>query len=213
MIEGQAEISVNRYHDSLGVVEVDIAAYFGAQTARAIENFQISGIPISHYPALIRALAYVKKAAALANLEIGDLDHVKASAIAAACDDVADGHYADHFALDVFQGGAGTSTNMNMNEVIANIALEKLGHTKGMFDVVHPNNDVNLSQSTNDVYPTAIRLAVLLSYQTLSDALETLAASFESKAIEFSHVLKLGQTLQNIQRFEIALQRSARRVW
>ncbi|TIX26358.1 MAG: aspartate ammonia-lyase, partial [Mesorhizobium sp.] len=156
---------VRQEEDSLGQVDVPEEAYYGAQTARAINNFQISGIPIGHYPLFIRALALVKKAAALANFELGDLPAPKKNAIAQACDDIADGLLADQFTLDVFQGGAGTSTNMNLNEVIANRALEHMGLSKGRSDVIHPNNDVNLSQSTNDVYPTAIRLALLLSYR------------------------------------------------
>ena len=185
---------LRRERDSLGEIGVDIDAYYGAQTARAIDNFRISGISISHYPIFIKALAYVKKAAAYANLELGDLDEKKARPIIAACDDVAAGLLNDQFVLDVFQGGAGTSTNMNVNEVVANRALELLGVPRGRFDVIHPNNDVNLSQSTNDVYPTAIRLAVLLSYQELSGALSGLASAFEMKAAEFAEVLKLGRT-------------------
>ncbi|MDX3976389.1 aspartate ammonia-lyase [Shinella sp.] len=187
-------VAKRREHDSLGEIDVNADAYYGAQTARAFANFQISGIPIGHYAVFVRALAYVKKAAALANFELGDLDRKKADAIVAACDDIADGKLADQFIIDVFQGGAGTSTNMNMNEVVANRALEHLGLPKGRFDVVHPNNDVNLSQSTNDVYPTAIRLALLLSYKSLSNALADIADAFAEKAIEFSGILKLGRT-------------------
>lgn len=188
------EVSKRREHDSLGDIDFDIDAYYGAQTARAYSNFQISGIPIGHYAVFIRALAYVKKAAALANLDIGDLDEKRASAIVAACDDIAAGKLADQFILDVFQGGAGTSTNMNVNEVVANLALEHLGLPKGHFDTIHPNNHVNLSQSTNDVYPTAIRLALLLSYDSLSRALEELASAFATKGGEFAEILKLGRT-------------------
>ncbi|WP_083199291.1 aspartate ammonia-lyase [Rhizobium sp. AC44/96] len=194
MVTEDVEPMTTRYKDSLGFVDVADSAYYGSQTARAIDNFQISGITIGHYPMFIRALAYVKKAAALANLEIGDLNDVKATAIAAACDEIVKGRFRDQFVLDVFQGGAGTSTNMNMNEVIANVALEILDHPRGAFDVIHPNNDVNLSQSTNDVYPTAIRLAVLLSYRALSEAIEALAIAFEGKAAEFADILKLGRT-------------------
>ncbi len=181
-------------YDSLGSVEVPAAAYFGAQTARAMSNFQISGIPLGHYPLFIKALSLVKKAAAVANCELGDLPEDKRNAIALACDDIAAGLLTDQFTLDVFQGGAGTSTNMNMNEVIANRALEHLGLPRGRYDVVHPNNDVNLSQSTNDVYPTAIRLAVLLSYRQLSSSISALADAFEAKAHEFREVVKLGRT-------------------
>ncbi|MBB2688937.1 UNVERIFIED_ORG: aspartate ammonia-lyase [Rhizobium esperanzae] len=180
--------------DSLGHVPVPASAYYGAQTARAIANFQISGIPIGHYPDLIRSLAYVKTAAASANFILGDLSEDKKDAILRACDEVAEGLFADQFVLDVFQGGAGTSTNMNMNEVIANRALEHLGLPRGRFDVIHPNNDVNLSQSTNDVYPTAIRLSLVLSTRKLLDALEYLSASFDRKAGEFGSIVKLGRT-------------------
>jgi aspartate ammonia-lyase len=187
-------VAKRREHDSLGEIDVNADAYYAAQTARAFSNFQISGIPIGHYAVFIRALAFVKKAAALANLELGDLDKKKADAIVAACNDIADGKLADQFVLDVFQGGAGTSTNMNVNEVVANLALEHLGLPKGNFDVIHPNNDVNLSQSTNDVYPTAIRLALLLSYNSLSNELADIADAFEAKAAEFADILKLGRT-------------------
>jgi aspartate ammonia-lyase len=189
------EISPARQEaDSLGIVEVPAAAYYGSQTARAIANFQISGIPIGHYPVFIKALALVKKAAAITNHKLGDLPTEKLDAICRACDDVAAGMLADQFCLDVFQGGAGTSTNMNANEVIANRALEYLGLPRGRFDTIHPNNDVNLSQSTNDVYPTAIRLALLLNYRQLSGSIEQLAAVFETKAIEFGDIIKLGRT-------------------
>lgn len=180
--------------DSLGEVEVPADAYYGAQTARAIGNFQISGVPIGHYPLFIRALALTKKAAALANHQLGDLTSEKKKAIEMACDDVASGQLLDQFAVDVFQGGAGTSTNMNVNEVIANRALEHLGLARGRFDIIHPNNDVNLAQSTNDVYPTAIRLALLFSYRELSTAIEGLASAFQAKAGEFRDIVKLGRT-------------------
>lgn len=181
-------------HDSLGPVEVPGDAYYGAQTARARSNFCISGIPISHFPALIRALAMIKLAAARANRRLGDLDKAKCEAIVRACEDVIKGRLADEFTVDAFQGGAGTSTNMNMNEVIANRALEYLGHARGEYQHLHPNNDVNLSQSTNDVYPTAIRLAIRFAYRELSHALGRLARAFEKKGREFSGVVKLGRT-------------------
>ncbi len=181
-------------HDSLGDVEVPADAYYGAQTARAIDNFPISGIPISHFPALIRGLAMVKKAAARANARLGDLPADKLDAIVAACDDVIAGQLDSAFPSDVFQGGAGTSTNMNANEVIANRALERMGLARGRYDVIHPNNDVNLSQSTNDVYPTAIRLAILFSYEALQRSLVALADAFERRAADFGDVIKLGRT-------------------
>lgn len=189
-----SERGMRRENDPLGDVDVPESAYYGAQTARAIENFQISGISIGHYPEFIRALAMTKKAAALTNFQIGDLSESKKDAIVSACDDIAQGRLMDQFVVDVFQGGAGTSTNMNLNEVIANRALEHLGLPRGRFDVIHPNNDVNLSQSTNDVYPTAIRLALLLSSRELAEALAELATVLEAKAKEFGDIVKLGRT-------------------
>lgn len=180
--------------DSLGPVTIPAKAYYGPQTARGIENFPISGIPINHFPIFIKALAFVKTAAARANARLGDLQQDKADVICEVCSEIARGVLWREFPLDVFQGGAGTSTNMNMNEVIANRALEIMGLPRGRYDVVHPNNDVNLSQSTNDVYPTAIRLAILLSQGQLQAALERLAIAFEEKAACFSEVIKLGRT-------------------
>jgi aspartate ammonia-lyase len=180
--------------DSLGAVEVPSSAYYGAQTARAIGNFPISGISVGHFPAFVRALALVKKAAVRANARLGDLAPEKARAIEAACDDVIAGGLANEFPIDVFQGGAGTSTNMNINEVIANRALERLGLARARYDVIHPNDDVNLAQSTNDVYPTAIRLAILFSHGALRRALEHLAQEFERKGEQFIDVIKLGRT-------------------
>ncbi|MHA6690976.1 aspartate ammonia-lyase [Devosia sp. A449] len=185
---------VRREYDSLGPVDVPLDAYYGAQTARALANFQISGMTIGHYPALIRSLAMIKLAAARANKRLGDLSDEKCEVIVRACQDVIDGGLADQFTLDAIQGGAGTSTNMNMNEVIANRALEYLGKAKGEYAHLHPNNDVNLSQSTNDVYPTAIRLAIRFSYLDLSKSLTRLARAFEAKAGEFRDVVKLGRT-------------------
>src|SRR5690606_30292835 len=181
-------------YDSLGPVDVPLDAYYGAQTARALANFQISGMTIGQYPALIRALAMIKLAAARANKRLGDLSDEKCEVIVRACQDVIDGGLADQFTLDAIQGGAGTSTNMNMNEVIANRALEYLSKAKGEYAHLHPNNDVNLSQSTNDVYPTAIRLAIRFSYLDLSKSLTRLARAFEAKAGEFRDVVKLGRT-------------------
>ncbi len=142
-------------HDLLGEREVPAERYFGVQTLRATENFSITGVPISHYPRLIRSLAYIKKAAALANAELGLLERHLADAICGACDEILNGALWDEFVVDVIQGGAGASTNMNANEVIANRALELLGYEKGRYDILHPLNHVNMSQSTNDVYPTA----------------------------------------------------------
>ncbi len=180
--------------DSLGPVRLPHAAYYGPQTARGIANFPISGIQLGHFPELIRALASLKKATARANEKLGDLLPEKAEAICQACDDIASGAFNTEFPLDVFQGGAGTSTNMNINEVVANRALEILGLPRGRYDVIHPNDHVNLAQSTNDVYPTAIRIAVLFSYGKLRDALNSLAVAFEEKAVDFAEIIKLGRT-------------------
>ena len=181
-------------HDSLGEVWVPGHAYYGAQTVRAVQNFPISGVTLAHLPTLLRALAQVKHAAALTNHALGHLPEPKLHAIAAAATEVANGALRDHFPVDVMQGGAGTSTNMNMNEVLANRGLELLGHRRGEYQHLHPNDDVNLSQSTNDAYPTAVRLGVLLACAPLQQALETLAAVFEQKSEQFAHVVKLGRT-------------------
>ena len=181
-------------HDLLGEREVPANAHYGVQTLRATENFHISGIPLATYSAFIRSLAYVKKAAAAANRELGLLPPAVADAISSACDEILDGKFRDQFVVDMIQGGAGTSTNMNANEVIANIALEKLGYDKGRYDIIHPNNHVNLCQSTNDVYPTAIRLTLILKIRQLMDAMEYLRAAFEKKSSEFYDVIKMGRT-------------------
>jgi len=181
-------------HDSLGEKAIPSDAYYGIQTQRALENFRISGIGLNHYPNLIRAFGMVKKACALANAKLGYLPQEKCTAIAAACDELIAGKLHDCFTIDVFQGGAGTSTNMNANEVIANRALEIMGHNKGDYAYLHPNDDVNLSQSTNDAYPTAVRLATLLSHAELTRALENLAYEFRQRGVEFADIVKLGRT-------------------
>ena len=181
-------------HDLLGDRAVPADAYFGLQTLRAVENFQITGTPIGQYPTLVKAIAMVKKAAARSNRALGLLDREIADAIAQACDEIIAGGLRDQFVVDMIQGGAGTSTNMNANEVIANRALELLGHEKGAYRFVHPNNHVNLSQSTNDAYPTAIRLAILLSYEDLTRAMDDLCYELKQKAVEFSDVIKMGRT-------------------
>ncbi|WP_026305098.1 MULTISPECIES: aspartate ammonia-lyase [Microbulbifer] len=180
--------------DLLGEREVPADVYFGIQTLRALENFQITGITVNHFPNLVKALAMVKKAAAQANRELGYLENNLQTAIAGACDEIIDGKLHDQFLVDMIQGGAGTSTNMNANEVIANRALELLGHSKGEYQKAHPNNHVNLSQSTNDVYPTSINLAVLLSYNDLVQSMEVLCVEFDKKAEEFAQVIKMGRT-------------------
>lgn len=181
-------------HDLLGEREVPAHRYYGIQTLRAIENFDITGIPIGHYSLFIQSLAYIKKAAALANRDLGLLEPELAGAIAEAADEIIAGGYLSEFVVDVIQGGAGTSTNMNANEVIANIALEKLGYEKGRYDVLHPLNHVNMSQSTNDVYPTAIRLTLSRKLDWLVEEMEVLRRSLEKKGVEFSDVIKMGRT-------------------
>jgi aspartate ammonia-lyase len=183
-----------REHDSLGEVAVPADAYYGAQTVRAVQNFPISGVPLSHYPTLLRALAMVKQAAARTNAGLGKLAPAKAQVIDEAAQEVIDGRLHDQFPIDVIQGGAGTSTNMNMNEVLANRALEMLDHARGDYHALHPNDDVNLEQSTNDAYPTAVRLSVLLSCAALGRALDLLAVAFENKAAATAHIVKLGRT-------------------
>ncbi|MBG9389897.1 aspartate ammonia-lyase [Caenimonas aquaedulcis] len=181
-------------HDFLGEKQIPAAAYWGVHTARAVENFPISGTPVSAMPELVRAFGFVKKAAARANAELGMLTRERADAITAACDKLIAGQFHDQFVVDVIQGGAGTSTNMNANEVIANVALEAMGHGKGRYDVLHPNDHVNASQSTNDVYPTAVRLALWIGIDGLLESMATLRRGFEAKSTEFASVLKIGRT-------------------
>jgi aspartate ammonia-lyase len=181
-------------HDLLGERQVPDKHYYGIQTLRAVENFSITGIPISHYPRLVHSLAYSKKAAALINLELGLLSPQLAQAITQACDDILGGELLSEFVVDVIQGGAGTSTNMNANEVIANRALEHLGFPKGSYDVVHPLNHVNLSQSTNDVYPTAIRLTLSMKLDGLVVEMQGLQKALADKGAEFADVIKMGRT-------------------
>lgn len=185
---------VRREADSLGQVLIPSDAYYGAQTARAMENFPISGDTIGQLPNLVKALALVKAAAARANATSGRLDAAKASAIELACTDIASGAFDTAFQIDVFQGGAGTSTNMNINEVIANRALERMGLAFGRYDMLHPNDDVNMSQSTNDVYPTAIRLAMLMTGIGLRQSLSDLSLAFRQKGAAFLAIPKLGRT-------------------
>ncbi len=181
-------------HDLLGTAMVPEDALFGIQTLRAVENFPITGIRLSHFPDLVRALAAVKMAAARANRRLGLLDPGVAAAVDKAAAEILDGHWHGHFVVDVVQGGAGTSTNMNANEVIANRALELLGHRRGDYARCHPNNHVNLSQSTNDVYPTALRVATQSSLRALVAALEHLRSALAAKGDEFADVIKMGRT-------------------
>ncbi|MEO1830797.1 MAG: aspartate ammonia-lyase [Pseudomonas sp.] len=181
-------------HDLLGDLDVPEDAWYGIQTLRAAANFAITGVPISHFPELIQALAQVKQASALTNRDFGLLSQEKTDAIVSACEDIASGLYHDQFIVDVIQGGAGTSTNMNANEVIANVALAKLGHGRGEYRYLHPNDDVNRSQSTNDAYPTAACLGIQFAADNFVPALASLKAALEDKGREFAHILKMGRT-------------------
>ena len=181
-------------HDLIGDMEVPKEALWGVHTARAVENFPITGVAIGHYRNLIKALGLVKAAAARANGAAGVLSEDKADLIHRAAMDVANGLLDDQFVVDAIQGGAGTSTNMNANEVIANRALEILGKEYGDYDAIHPINDVNASQSTNDVYPTALKIALIFEMQELINSLITLEGAYRTKAREFSDVIKMGRT-------------------
>ncbi|MDY0342278.1 MAG: aspartate ammonia-lyase [Lentimicrobium sp.] len=181
-------------HDLLGYREVPYEYYYGIQTLRALENFSISGVQLNFHPVIGESLAMVKLAAAQANNELGLLGNEITNAIVEACQEIINGKYAFHFVVDMIQGGAGTSTNMNANEVIANRALEILGHDRGEYKYCHPNNHINLSQSTNDAYPTAIKIALIISNGKLIDVLRELIDSFKAKAQEFAHVIKMGRT-------------------
>jgi aspartate ammonia-lyase len=181
-------------HDLLGDRAVPADAYYGIHTLRALENFPISGTAISIYPDLVAALACVKQAAAIANCELGLIDDRRSVAIRLACEEIREGKLHEEFVVDVIQGGAGTSSNMNANEVICNRALEILGHQKGEYQNLHPLDHVNLSQSTNDVYPTAVKLALQLGIKRLRVAMVALREAFEAKAREFDDVLKVGRT-------------------
>jgi len=181
-------------HDLLGYRNVPDEYYYGIQTLRARENFNISGISISFYPDIVTAFAMVKKAAAKANNKIGLLPDDLTEAILFACDELLLGKYHKEFVVDMIQGGAGTSTNMNANEVITNLALVYMGKEKGEYQCIHPNNHVNLSQSTNDSYPTAVKIALKNSSIKLNKELKLLVDSFKKKAEEFKHILKMGRT-------------------
>ena len=181
-------------HDLLGERFVPYEYYYGIQTLRALENFNITGVTLNFYPVLVEALAMVKMAAARANYDLGLLSRSLSDAIIRACNEIINGKYIYHFVVDMMQGGAGTSTNMNANEVIANRALEILGYQKGQYQYCHPNNHVNLSQSTNDAYPTAIKIALMRSNERLVMVLAQLIKAFRQKAVDFAHVIKMGRT-------------------
>ena len=180
--------------DFLGEKEIELNKYYGIQTLRAKENFDITKTDISLFPTFIKSLAKVKKACAITNFELGDLTEVQKDAIIQACNEIIDGKFHDQFIVDPIQGGAGTSTNMNANEVIANRALEILGYKKSSYEIIHPNNHVNMSQSTNDVYPTAIKLTLYELIFMLKDSLGFLKDCFEEKSHEFKDILKMGRT-------------------
>ncbi|WP_445115504.1 aspartate ammonia-lyase [Acinetobacter sp. WZC-1] len=189
-----AEILSRTEKDLLGLKEVPQQFYFGIQTLRAVENFNLTQAKIGDHFNFVKALAMVKQACAAANHQLGLLDQEKYNSIVYACQQLISGKFHEQFPVDMLQGGAGTSTNMNANEVIANIALEFMGHDKGMYRYLHPNNDVNMSQSTNDVYPTAIRLALLFDLDRLNLRFKSLISSLKMKAEQFSDVLKMGRT-------------------
>ena len=180
--------------DLLGEKQIPADKYYGVQTMRALENFQFSGVLINHYPGFVEAWAIVKLAAARANTDIGAMKPETRDAIEKACKAVLDGKYHDQFVVDWYQGGAGTSTNMNANEVLANIALELTGHKKGEYGIVEPHDHLNMSQSTNDSYPTAIKVAFLLRNDKLVEELEKLVASFRKKGDAFLEIVKMGRT-------------------
>ena len=181
-------------HDLLGEREVPAAAYYRVQTVRALENFHITGVPIRQYPEMIQALAMVKLAAARANHDLGELDPEVFAAIDTACQEIIGGKLHAQFQVDVIQGGAGTSVNMNANEVIANRALELMGHEKGQYEHCDPHDHVNCSQSTNDVYPSALHIAIILANDELIAELGDLVTALRSKGSEFKNILKMGRT-------------------
>src|SRR5690625_3261403 len=206
--------------DLLGKKEVPADAYYGIQSVRAKENFNITGHTLDSD--LIIALAQVKKAAAIANMEVSELDHTVGKAIVQAADEIIEGKFHDQFIVDPIQGGAGTSTNMNANEVIANRALEIIGEQKGNYDVIHPNIHVNMAQSTNDAVPTAVHIALLQSIDKLVESLERLTTSLRTKATEFNTVIKMGRTHlqdavpirlgQEFKAYESVIQRDIKRI-
>ena len=183
---------MRKEHDFLGELEVADELYYGVQTIRALENFHITGKHLDQD--FIKALAMVKKASALANMKTGRLNVSIGKAIVQAADEVIEGQFADQFPVDPIQGGAGTSVNMNMNEVLANRACEILGHPKGSYDIVSPNNHCNMAQSTNDAFPTAIKVCAILKSKPLLEALQRLVDELEKKADEYSGILKMGRT-------------------
>lgn len=183
---------MRKEHDLLGERDVPADAYYGIHTVRALENFYITGIPI--HKELVEALVVIKKAAAITNISIGALDPVKGEAITAACDEILTGAFRSQFVVDCMQGGAGTSANMNVNEVIANRAIERLGGQKGDYSLIHPLDHVNLHQSTNDVFPTAVRIAAIRLLKPVTESFANLQSALQEKEEEFSRVIKAGRT-------------------
>jgi len=194
MPQAEARGNVRIEHDLLGDREIPADAYWGVHTLRAIENFPITGNSVGLWPEFVRALALVKQAAAQTNSELGELDEAKSKLIIAACKEIAGGALHDQFVVDQIQGGAGTSTNMNANEVIANRALELAGRPKGDYAFLHPIEHVNMGQSTNDVYPTALRVALRFAIAELWKSMEELKGAFAAKSVEFQKLLKIGRT-------------------
>jgi len=190
----QAQQKTRTEKDLLGEKQIPFDAYYGVQTLRALENFQISGVKTNFYPDYVKAYAIVKLAAARANTEVGRMKKDRMDAIEKACQDVIDGKFHDQFLTDLYQGGAGTSANMNANEVLANIALEKMGKKKGEYQFIEPHDDLNMGQSTNDVYPTAIHIALALHNDKVIEEAELLAQAFHKKGEEFKNLIKMGRT-------------------
>ncbi len=187
-------MATRKEHDFIGELEISDDVYYGVQTFRALENFHMTGRRIKDYPFFVKAFAQIKKAAALANKEVGVLEAKKADAIAKAADRVIAGEFLDQFVVDMVQGGAGTSTNMNANEVITNVALEMMGHKKGEYKYLHPNDNTNLGQSTNDTYPSSIKVATYEKMTDLLKAMEVLKKELEAKAEEYKDMIKMGRT-------------------
>jgi aspartate ammonia-lyase len=186
--------SIRLEHDLLGEKAIPANAYYGVQTLRGLENFHISGVPLCHYPELVEGLAMIKMAAARANFECGQFSAEIAKAIEGACQELIDGKLHDQFKLDMFQGGAGTSTNMNANEVIANRALELMGKSKGEYEFCDPHDHVNCGQSTNDAYPSALHVALALGNRKLMAEMKLLVEAFRAKGKAFGHIVKMGRT-------------------
>lgn len=187
-------MGTRKEHDFIGELEIPDDVYYGVQTFRAVDNFQMTGRKLKDYPFFVKAFAQIKKAAALTNKEVGVLDSDKADALAKAADRLIAGDFAEQFVVDMIQGGAGTSTNMNVNEVLTNIALESMGHKKGEYQYLHPNDHTNLGQSTNDTYPSSIKVATWTKLGDLLKAMDNLKNELEKKAKDFKDYIKMGRT-------------------